>query len=346
MKNFHYISFLRIIAMFSIVAAHIIATPVIYNSAEYSVFWLDFSVVLAEIFRGGVYIFIAISGALFLQPEKELTLSKLFKKYVLRIVLALLIFGTLFALMEIVFTERAFHVSQLIEAFLRMLQNQSWGHLWYLYMLAGLYLVTPVFKRFINVAPKEEIIYSILILFSFNLIFPLLEKYFSIKIGFYIPLIGNPIFFYLLGYALHAKLIYIPDWLSIVMIAASLIVFMFECLFGVQIDTVKVVFKSFSSTALASSLIPISLFSLALNHCKSEVDEKQVAVEKKLSELSFGVYIFHAVFINFIYKVLHLSPATMPVPLMWCAVFVVTSILSLLTTYILRCIPFVRKYIL
>ena len=52
MKNYHYISFLRIIAMFAIIAAHTIATPVIYNSSEYSVIWLDLSVVFAEIFRG------------------------------------------------------------------------------------------------------------------------------------------------------------------------------------------------------------------------------------------------------------------------------------------------------
>ena len=248
--------------------------------------------------------------------------------------------------MEIVFTDRAFHISQLGEAFLRMLQNYSWGHLWYLYMLEGLYLVTPVFKCFINAATKEEIIYSILVFFVFNLIFPLLEKYFGLKIGVYIPLVGTPIFFYLLGYALHAKVIQIPDWISIVMIAISLAVFIFECLFDVQIDTVKVVFEGFSSTAFASSLIPIAVFSLALNHCKNEVCKKQVKVEKILSDLSFGVYIFHAVFINFIYKVLHLTPQTIPVPIMWLVVFIATAILSLITTYVLRLIPLMRKYVL
>jgi surface polysaccharide O-acyltransferase-like enzyme len=181
--------------MFAIIAAHTVATPVIYNSADYSNFWLDFSIILAEICRGGVNIFIAISGALFLQPEKELSLSKIFRKYVLRIVLAICIFGTFFALMEIVFTEKSFTFRQIPEALLRMIQNESWGHLWYLYMLVGLYLVTPLFKRFIQLATDFEIKYILLVIFLFNLIFPLIENYTGIKIGFYIPFVGTPLFF-------------------------------------------------------------------------------------------------------------------------------------------------------
>ena len=52
-KNYHYISFLRIMAMFAIIGAHTVATPVIYNANDYSDFWLRLSVVIAEICRGG-----------------------------------------------------------------------------------------------------------------------------------------------------------------------------------------------------------------------------------------------------------------------------------------------------
>lgn len=346
MKNIHYISFLRILAMFSIIAAHTVAPPVIYYASQYSDFWLRLSVVIAEICRGGVYIFIAISGALFLQPQKELALSKLFKKYILRIALSLLIFGTLFALMEIVFTQKTFRPSQILSALLNMVQNKSWGHLWYLYMLAGLYLVTPILKRFVNGASDCEIRYALLVLLVFNLLFPTLEKYTGIKVGFYIPFSGVHVFIYLLGYALHAKIVRIGDAACFGMILVSLLIFLAECLGHVEIDTIGVHFKGFSVSSVCVSLIPVSLFSLALNHCKKEIGEKRERCEKLLSELSFGVYIFHAVFLNLIYQVFHFSPAKVNVVLMWLIVFVITSLLSLLTTYFLRLIPFVRKYIL
>ncbi len=342
MKNIHYISFLRIISMFAIIAAHTIATPVISNSKDYSDFWLHLSVVLAEICRGGVNVFIAISGALFLQPEKELTLSKLFKKYVTRIIIALIIFGTLFSLMEIVFIEKTFTFSQISEALLRMVQNESWGHLWYLYMLVGIYLVTPVFKRFVQSANNSEIKYTIEIIFLFNIIFPVIEKYIDIKIGFYIPFVGTPIFFYLLGYALHSRIIKIPNILSITMIVFSIFIFFLECVLDTEINIAGVYFEGFSRTTLCSFLIPVSFYSLALNYCKEESGR----FDKSLSELSFGVYIFHAVFINIIYKVLHLTPVTISVPIMWLIVFIATSILSITLTYVLRFIPIIRKYVL
>ena len=66
-------------------------------------------------------------------------------------------FGTVFALMEIVFTERTFYLSQIATAFINTLQNKSWGHLWYLYMLVGLYLITPVLKIFVKNASHIEV---------------------------------------------------------------------------------------------------------------------------------------------------------------------------------------------
>lgn len=260
--------------------------------------------------------------------------------------LALLVFGTLFALMEIVFTEKTVAARQIPQAFLRMIQNESWGHLWYLYMLAGLYLVTPVFKRFVNGASDLEIRYVLLVLLVFNLIFPLLTQYTGITVGFYIPFAGTPIFYYLLGYALHAKIVRIPDTASFCMIVLSIAFFVAESLIPAEIDIAGVYFKGVSHSALCSTLIPVAVFSLALNHCAETVGERRARVEKLLSELSFGVYIFHALFINVIYKVLRLSPASMNVFLMWAIVFCVTAVSSLALTYVLRLVPFVRKYIL
>ena len=341
-ENYHYISFLRILAMFAIIGAHTIATPVIYYSSDYTIFWLKLSVILSEICRSGVQIFIAISGALFLQPDKDLIISKLIRKYVLRLFLALLIFGTLFSFMEIIFTERVFTFPQIIKACKNMLENKSWGHLWYLYMLIGLYLITPVLKHFIKIASESEIQYILIILFLFNFCFPIIEKYFDIKIGFYLPLVGTPIFFYLMGYAIHSKIIKIKDCISILMIITAIGIFVFESFVNIQINTKGIYFEGFSHSDLFSLLIPMSVFSLSLNHCRKE----PVRFDKTFSELSFGVYIFHAVYINFFYKVLHINPGKMPVIFMWIVVFILTSILSLLTTYILRLLPFIRKYIL
>ena len=248
--------------------------------------------------------------------------------------------------MEIVYNQHSFNVSQIWIAFLNMIQNESWGHLWYLYMLAGLYLVTPILKYFTKHATDIEIIYILIVLFLFNILFPVVEKYTGIKIGFYIPFIGTPIFFYILGFTLHSRIIKIPDWLSIAMCVFSISIYIIECCIGTKINISRVIFEGFSNTILFTLIFPIASFSLALNHCKINIGERRERIEDLFSQLSFGVYIFHAVFINFIYKALHLTPNKISVPLLWLLVFCVTSILSLLTTYILRLIPFIKKDIL
>ena len=278
-----------------------------------------------------------------MQPAKELSFRKLFNKYIFRIVCSLVIFGTIFALMEIVFNEHSFKLKQVIKSFSFMIQNKSWGHLWYLYMLVGLYLVTPILKRFVNTAEKSEIIYFLAILLLFNMIFPFVEAYTGIKIGFSIPFVGVNLFYYILGYAIDSRVVRIPNKLSFFLIIFSIVIYFIEFFFNVKINIQAVCFESFSNSLIFKSFIPIALFSLTLNF----LDKMKVSdFEKLLSDLSFGVYIFHAVFINFIYKVLKLSPAIINVFIIWLAVFVVTSISSFILTYLFRCIPFVKKHVL
>lgn len=245
--------------------------------------------------------------------------------------------------MEIVFNEHSFKLKQVMESLFCMIQNKSWGHLWYLYMLVGLYLVTPILKRFINTAEKSEIIYFLAILLLFNMLFPLVEAYSGIKIGFYIPFVGVNLFYYILGYAIDSRVIRIPNKLSFFPIIFSIIVYFIEFFFNVKINIQAVCFEAFSNSLIFKSFIPIALFSLALNYLeKIKVSD----FEKLLSDLSFGVYIFHAVFINFIYKVLELSPAKINLFIIWLVVFVMTSVSSFILTYLFRCLPFVKKHIL
>jgi surface polysaccharide O-acyltransferase-like enzyme len=92
-----------------------------------------------------------ITGVLFLNPEKDITLEKMLKKYVFRIVLAIILFGIPYCFMEIIFdANMVFNIGQIGVAILNAVQGKSWDHIWYLYMIAGLYLCIPLIKIFIN----------------------------------------------------------------------------------------------------------------------------------------------------------------------------------------------------
>src|SRR5699024_2388497 len=112
-----------------------------------------------NLMTAGVPIFLMISGALFLTPEKKITIERLLKHYVRRILLALLIFGTVFAVMELVMTERTFSLTMVGKGFLMTLSGNTWAHMWYLYELIGLYLITPLLKVVIAYGGKRLLEY-------------------------------------------------------------------------------------------------------------------------------------------------------------------------------------------
>lgn len=143
-----------------------------------------------------------ISGALLLNPQKQIGWPKV-AQYVKRMVIALAIFGTGYALMELLFTERTFNVAMLPLALLKVLQGESWSHLWYLYDLLGLYLLLPVFRSYVATADKKSYGILLAILAVFTSLVPMLNKAFALNIETLIWLTTSA-FYFLLGYYLNA----------------------------------------------------------------------------------------------------------------------------------------------
>lgn len=118
--------------------------------------------------RWAVPVFFMITGALLLDPTRELGLQKV-RRYVGRMAGVLLTFGTLYALMELVFDARSLSAGMIPEAILDVLQGRGWAHMWYLYDLVGIYLLLPILRAF--AASSDERAYDavLCVLFAFSL---------------------------------------------------------------------------------------------------------------------------------------------------------------------------------
>ena len=127
-----YLDWLRAFACLAVVLIHCFAT-LLDNSTVGEVgvgralAWTEILVICC---RWAVPVFLMITGSLLLDPGRNVTWPKV-RGYVGRIAGVLLTFGTLFALIEIVFDARSFNVLMLPQALLRVLQGQGWAHLWY-----------------------------------------------------------------------------------------------------------------------------------------------------------------------------------------------------------------------
>ena len=61
-------------------------------------------------------------------------------------------------------------------AFAKIPLGPPWYHLWYLYMLIGLYLLTPIYRIFVKNAEEKDIRYLLILFFLFGLVLPFLKK--------------------------------------------------------------------------------------------------------------------------------------------------------------------------
>lgn len=120
--------------------------------------------------------FLLISGYLFLNPDRKITFSRMAGKYCRRIVLALLCFGAPYAFLELLVQERAFHPQLLLKSIGMVLAGKTWSHMWYLYLILFLYLLTPAIKVLLARLPRAALYGILAILFLSSSLMPFLGK--------------------------------------------------------------------------------------------------------------------------------------------------------------------------
>ena len=132
---------LRIIAAFAVVILHVSARN--WHNSFPSTEW-EIRNLYDTTVRWSVPIFVMISGALFLDSSKSLSLSRLYKKNVLRIVVAFLFWSIIYTLF---FSFRKRYWGNYNDYLINIINGPV--HLWFLKMLLGLYVIIPLLKEFV-----------------------------------------------------------------------------------------------------------------------------------------------------------------------------------------------------
>ena len=324
----NYINSLRLLATLSVVWLH--ASAGLLDVREIASvddkFWLSCHKYCMQF---GVPVFVMISGALFLNPAKEIGFPLLLRKYVKRIAFALLIFGLPMCVVETYFSNSG----GVINSVLHFIQGRSWSHMWYLYMLIGLYLITPVIKPFVTKASDRDWIAALVLLFVMSSLFPTMNAMGAGLTSWMI--ISTPyIFIYMLGYWLCWKA---PQ--RIVGNKAALTVVTLLC---VAIIVAKC-YYGFNYYGYADPVTICLAATLFLLFRSFNVNWK---FANWIAPYCFGIYLVHNVFINFAYKFLEVE-TEMVVPILnFIGFFLMFTLLSLASTYILMKIPFMKKHVL
>lgn len=343
-QRMEYFDYLRILATFAVMMLHISAHNW-YLADVRSWQWNTLNIYDSMV-RWAVPVFVMISGALFLGGSQSL--EQILRKNVKRL-LAALAFWSVFYAIVVYFATGCGIKNAVAEVFV------GHYHLWFLFMLTGLYLIVPFLRKIV----ESEIIikYFLLLSFLFSFVLPQLLDIVSLYSEFAGSVISrmlenvdfhfarNYVFYFVCGYYLNQirlekkarRVIYaagIAGFAATVFLTAGISVWKGEA--------VETFYEYFTINVMLQSMM---IFVFAKQWFGNiSVSEKKKKFVRKLSDYSFGAYLVHALVIEalnlFQIHSLVFSPV-LAVPLISMLVFA----LSYLISGLIHQVPFLKKFI-
>lgn len=202
MERIIYADYLRVIGILFVIGIHLSLSYVSYFPA-FTNMWFQ-GIISSSITRGGVLLFIMVSGLLLLDREEPL--SKVPQR--LKRVLVPFYFWLFYYFLKDVLVDQSLFNVNSVNSFFIELSNVIIDptkisiELWYIYMIVAFYLMLPLLYQMIKHISEKEIEYFLVIWFIM-----LLLNFFKFKIYImnYMNLFTGPLGYFILGYYLHKK---------------------------------------------------------------------------------------------------------------------------------------------
>ncbi len=335
---------LRIIATLMVIMIHCSAAFVVrYEVGTVEFLWAN---ILDSVSRIGVPLFVMISGALFLDESREITLKRVLSKNVLNLGVITLIWAVIYSVRyQIIAPLEVGNAINTQNVFMRILNGHY--HMWYLYMTIGLYLMVPFFKKIVRKENKHLVLFFIIFSFVVQSVLPTISSvltHFGINtvimswIGkFQLEFFGGYITYFLAGwYIVHIGIN--SKWVRYLLYVLGALSLAFVVVYVHYTKDYNQVYGYLSAPVF---LIAIAFF-LAVNQLKLSLKEKTALNLGNISKITFGVYLVHILILDTFAKELPYKTN----PLLYILIeFVAVTAVSFLVAFIISKIPLIKKII-
>ena len=381
-----FLDVLRVLATCAVVLMHVLTGATDVTDASIVPEYRSLLLSVMDLVTWCVPIFLLISGYLFLNPERTLTYPVMIKKYCRRIALAILLFGVPYAASELVVAERTFRIRMIPEALKMTLMGHTWSHMWYLYLILFLYLITPLLKKVLRVLPVWGVAAVMAVIFLGSSVAPFLNKVLDVNSIPVLPDGGVYFLYYLCGYLFAVREVCVDKAESSGTSGKGMEAGLdTEPVRGKRIENVWLMAAAVLMMGMILSrtlagfsiqmaynypftvLLAVLLFAAGWNGGRDgaapaarEKDRIHRIPWQEAGALSFAVYLVHPVYVNLLYKFVKITPFTVleqcgvqsvaagqaVLILLLAAFCLVVLALATATAWVLRKIPVLRKYVL
>lgn len=308
-----YLDALRCLAILLVIALHVTAPIMVSPTLSQTNTWLA-CMVLDPLVRVGVPLFLMISGCLMLDDPRSREITPFYKKQLPKLLIPLVVWNGIYFAGAVLTGSQPLSLS----VFLQLLLGQGVKyHMWYIYMLLGIYLICPFLRRLIETCtPRQILLLFGIILFSSTLR-PALNQILPFQVVLFGPMLEGLVGYVLLGWLLGRQelsrrtrlLIYLP----------------FE-----------------SGYAFPHYLIAAALFVWVRTFffCHAQALRPAQKPLRLCAQVVFGVYWVHPLVLDVI---THLQPDALPLAAALVLQGVLTALLSFLFAACVSRIPLLRR---
>ena len=341
-KRIWCLDYLRVFAIIAVMMIHI-SGDYWENVAATSFQWQTFNF-FKSTSHWAVPVLLMISGALFL--SRDIPIKKIYKKYVLRLVLAFMFWSFIYLL----FADVSFKAS--IAIFIK-----GHYHMWYIPMIIAIYIIVPLLKPITE--DDKRTLYFLILAFIFAALVPftlsISRDFFGKTVNSIVEacnalvtksnmrFVMGYVGYFVLGYYLYKTdlskktrmIIYILGIVGFIMtIALDSIV---------ALKTLKQCnhyYSAFTPNILFEAMGLFTWFKY------QKYDHKLMnKIILKLSKWSFGAYLAHALIIEILDKSFGLNTLSFNPILSVLSILAITAIVSFIISAIINHIPILKKYV-
>lgn len=302
-KRILWIDWIKFFAIFGVIGIHV-SSSLLNPDYLFTISWYQ-AVVSASIFRYAIVLFIMASGFLLLRKQQSI---EVIPSRIKRILLPFLFWLLIYAIIK-VFVKGTLGTNWNIIDLIRYLFNAIINPMeisvqfWYVYMILGLYLLSPILSRWIENAPIIEVEYILLIWVILSLLtflggrFLLLDylRYFTGAIGYFI-----------LGHYLDVKdhpFLRKKSFGIILFIIGSLITIVGTIVLSLLTNTQSLFFIKLGDITPGACLQGVGLFILLKNINFDSINPIINNLVIKISKGSYGIYLVNILIINLLNKI-------------------------------------------
>ena len=296
-KKHSWISNLRVLATCAVILLHVsVCVAYQFGQIEAYKWWI------ANLFDGichsAVPLFVMITGALLI--PQDIGIKSFMQKRLKRILMPFLFWSAIYVIYNFFKDTTGIHYSffDILKISYLKLTNGAYYHLWFVYMIIGMYLIIPILKKWVKNCSEKEMIYFLTI-WAITLVFmnPIIHKYMpKVEIQFFAGFVGYLVLGYYLSTKPVEKMKNIRKIAVLIIIIGTLITVLGTWWISARQGRINELFYDYLTPNIF--LIATGIFIFVKTSCFNS--QKSSRLLNFIDSYSFGIYLGHILVLEFL----------------------------------------------